>query len=711
MTTVSRPPTKRKSTSPSRKPAKRSVATGSGRRTRKASKRAPRVHPRRIVVLIAIVVLAGLGLMFQLVRVQAFGAERYLNYGESQRLRSVEIAGGRGRILDRSGVALSVSLPTPTIAADPRLITDPSGTARVLAPLVGVDVGTLEQRFLRPDSAFAYVSRQVSDEVAAEVEALELPGIYTYEEAARYNPLGESFARSVLGRVDTDHRGVSGLELEFGDELRGTPGQLLFERAKNGTAIPGGVYELEEAIPGADVQITLDRTLQFETERLLQQQVADTNADGGVVIIMVPGTGEILSMASVSRTDDGRVVVTGENRALSWVYEPGSVLKAVTFAGVFEADLAEVDTFTNVPYAKTIFDKEYTDDHFHNDEWWTPVDIMRESSNIGTIQWAEKLGNQGLYSTLTDFGFGSASTLRFPYEENGLLREADVWSGTSLPSIAIGQGIAATPLQVIQSFNIIANGGVYVPPKLVMGTSAPNGELREPPYEPSRRIVEQSTADKLTTMLESVVESGTGRAAAIPGYLAAGKTGTSWKPQPGGGYQDEEGKFHYVATFGGFLPADDPAVSILVVIDEPQGYESEISGGKAAAPLFAKLSRYALQHLRVPPSVASQAVDGSEGTVTGEDGRIRAETESERRIREAKEARERAEGEAAAKRAEQAAEDRAAAEAVDAEEAARAAEAEAERAAQEPDVPEEPEQPDQSDAAPEPEETPIDETQ
>lgn len=678
MTTLSRPPTRRKPSTSKRTAPKRPNRSGS----RRPRKKAPRVHPERIIVLILVVALAGAGLMFQLVRVQAFGAERYLDYGESQRLRSVEIAGGRGRILDRSGVALSVSLPTPTIAADPRLITDPSGTARALAPLVDVDAATLEQRFLRPDSAFAYVARQVSEEKAAEIAALELPGIYSYEEAARYNPLGESFARSVLGRVDTDHRGVSGLELEFGDELRGTPGQLLFERAKNGTAIPGGVYELEEAVPGADVQITLDRTLQFETERLLQQQVADTNADGGVVIIMVPGTGEILSMASVSRTDDGRVVVTGENKALSWVYEPGSVMKPVTFAGVFEADLAQLDTFTNVPYAKTIFDKEYTDDHFHHDEWWTPVDIMRESSNIGTIQWAEQLGDQGLYSTLTNFGFGAKSTLRFPYEENGLLREADTWSGTSLPSIAIGQGIAATPLQVIQSFNIIANGGVYVPPKLVMGTSAPNGELREPPYEPSRRIIEERTAERLTTMLESVVEAGTGRAAAIPGYLSAGKTGTSWKPQPGGGYQDEDGQFHYVATFGGFLPADDPAVSILVVIDEPRGYESEISGGKAAAPLFAKLSRYALQHLRVPPSIASQDVDGAEGTVTGEDGRIRAETESERRIREAREARERAEAEAAAKEANRIAAEKAAA----AEEEAAAKEEEA--AVPEPEEPE-----------------------
>ena len=608
-----------------------------------------------MIVLILTVGLAGAGLLFQLVRVQALGAEQYLSYGESQRLRSVEIAGGRGRILDRSGVALSVSLPTPTIAADPRLMTDPSGTAAALAPLVGVDAATLETRFVRPGSAFAYVSRQVSDELAAEVMALDLPGIYTYEEAARYNPLGDSLARSVLGRVDTDHSGVSGLELEFGDELRGTPGELLFERARDGTAIPGGLYELEDAVQGSDLQISIDRTLQFETERLLQQQVADTNADGGVVIIMVPGTGEILSMASVDRTDDGRVVVTGENRALTWIYEPGSVLKPVTFAGVFENDHADLDSFSNVAYAKTIFDKEFTDDHFHHEEWWSPIDIMRESSNIGTIQWAEKLGDEGLYSTLTDFGFGSQSTLRFPHEERGLLREVDGWSGTSLPSIAIGQGIAATPLQVIQSFNIIANGGVYVPPKLVMGTLSPTGELRSPPYEPSRRIIEESTAASLTTMLESVVESGTGRAAAIPGYLSAGKTGTSWKPQPGGGYQDENGQFHFVATFGGFLPADDPAVSILVVIDEPRGLESEISGGKAAAPLFAKLSRYTLQHLRVPPSISSEAVDAGAGTVTGEDGRVRTETETERRAREAREERERAEAEAARRRAEEAA--------------------------------------------------------
>ncbi len=622
-------------------------------------------------MLIVIFALAGGGLMFRLVQVQAFGTEEYLNYGESQRIRSVEIAGGRGRILDRSGVALAVSLPTPTIAADPRLIVDPANTARSLAPLVGVEAAVLEQRFRREGSQFAYVARQVTTEVAAAIEELELSGIYSYEEAARYNPLGNEFARSVLGRVDTDHRGVSGLELEFGDELRGVPGQLLFERAKDGTAIPGGVYELEDAVPGADVQISLDRTLQFETERLLQQQVVDTRADGGVVIIMEPSSGEILSMASASRTDDGDVVITGENRALSWIYEPGSVLKPVTFAGVFEAGLGSLDTAMDVAYEKVIYDKAFTDDHYHDTQWWTPVDIMRESSNIGTIQWAERLGEQGLHDTLSDFGFGNTSTLRFPYEEKGLLREVDTWSGTSLPSISIGQGIAATPLQILQSFNIIANGGVYVPPKLVLGTTGPNGELRQPPYEPSRRVIAESTAQKLVTMMESVVQSGTGRAAAIPGYPTAGKTGTSWKPQPGGGYQDELGRFHYVATFGGFLPADDPAVSILVVIDEPQGYESEISGGAAAAPLFAKLSRYALQHLRVPPSLVTSVDVGIE---TGDDGeRVRSETERERLVREQAEAEARAAAEAAAAKAEKQAQER----------AAIAAEEEAERAASE----------------------------
>ncbi len=432
-----------------------------------------------------------------------------------------------------------------------------------------------------------------------------------------------------MGRVDVDQVGASGIELAYTNELRGTPGRLRFERAKAGNAIPGGVYDITEAVAGDDVQISIDRTLQFETERLLQQQVAAANADGGVVIISRPSTGEVLAMASVGRNSSDDVVVVGENKALTWFYEPGSVMKPITFAGVFEAGLAELTSASDVPYKKTIYDKEFTDDHFHETKWWTPVDILRESSNIGTIQWAERLGSVALHDNLEAFGFGRKSTLTFPHESPGILRPVESWSGTGLPSISIGQGIAATPMQVIQAYNIIANDGVYVPPKLVLGTIASDGQLREPPYEPSRRIIAESTAQKLTAMMQSVVESGTGRAAAIPGYRSAGKTGTSWKPQPGGGYTDAEGRFHYVATFAGFLPADDPAVSILVVIDEPRGSDGEISGGKAAAPLFAKLSRYALQHLRVPPSVR-------DGGVASE--RIRTETELERTQRERDEA-------------------------------------------------------------------------
>ncbi len=608
-------------------------------------------------------VIAGLcafGLIAELARVQAFPDERLLAKGESQRIRSIEIAGGRGRILDRTGAALAVSLPTPTLAADPRLMVDPVGTAQVLAPLVGVEETTLAARFTRPDSKFAYVARQVTPEVAAAVAELELPGIYSYEESARFNPLGDEFARSILGRVNTDHEGISGLEAVYGKELEGEPGKLVVERSRGGTAIPGGVYELDDARHGADLQISIDRTLQFETERLLIDQVGAANADGGVVIIMDPKTGEVLAMASVGRNAAGEPVAVGENKALTWMYEPGSVMKPITFAGVFEEGLAELGTFNNVPYQKTIYDKDFTDDHFHHTEWWTPVDIMRESSNIGTIQWAEELGATRLHETLVDFGFGQPTSLRFPFQEKGLLSEVDSWSGTSLPSISIGQGIAATPMQVIQSFNIIATGGVYVPPKLVLGTTGPNGELREPPYEPSRRVISEDTAVKLIAAMEAVVTGGTGTSAGIPGYTTVGKTGTSWKPQPGGGYQDPDGNFHYVATFGGFLPAEDPSVSILVVIDEPRGDESEISGGKAAAPLFAKLSRYVLQHLRIPPSTINADIDGE---------KVRTETALEATKRKYEEAIAKTEEEKARAAAEEAAAEAAAQKAEEAEDA------------------------------------------
>ncbi len=560
---------------------------------------APASPQRRLFVIGLVLLLAASGLSFRLVRIQVMEPDRYLEWGESQRLRSLTLPAERGAILDRHGVVLATSIPRPTIWADPSAVVDPRATAQALSPVLGVEVERLEYLLSR-DSRFSYLGRQVDDSVAAAVLDLGLAGVFSYEEPSRFSPGGDEFARSILGRSDLDSLGISGVELQYDSILTGTPGELVFERAHSGAVIPTGEFDRTEAIPGSSIVLTIDQNLQFETERQLIDQVTATGGQNGIVLIMNNATGEILAMANVSRDADGVVRPSSENLSLTWNYEPGSIAKPFTFASVFEAGAGTTDEFINVADSMVIWDKEFTDDHPHALEYWSPVDILRESSNIGTISWANRVGADTLYDTLSDFGIGQGPILGFPNEAGGVLHDTDDWSGTSLPTIAIGQGVSTTPLQMLQAYATIANGGIRVPAQLVLGATGADGTFNPAPVEDPARVISEGTAADLTRMLTAVVEGGTGTRAGIPGYTTAGKTGTAWKPNPvDGGYEWADGR-RYVASFAGFLPADDPQVTILVVIDDPVGNQE--TGGRAAAPLFGSLSRYALSVLSIPPT-------------------------------------------------------------------------------------------------------------
>ncbi|NNE72081.1 MAG: penicillin-binding protein 2 [Acidimicrobiales bacterium] len=582
----------------------------------------------RFAAMVVVLVLGAVGLGYKLADIQLMHPDRYIAYGESQRLRDQVLPADRGPILDRNGLVLSVSDARQTIYTNPRLVADPRATAVALSPVLSVNVDELEAQLSR-DGHFAYLKRQVDDETAAAVEALELDGVFSIDEPRRSNPVGHEFARSVIGRTDVDNVGISGIEGMYDEVLTGTPGELAFEQAITGEAIPTGEYVLQPAVAGDSVQLTLDQTLQFETERQLLEQIDATCSNSGVVVIQETKTGEILAMATAARGDDGRVRVVGENRALTWSYEPGSIAKPLTFAGVFEAGLGEVNEYQDVPVELTMFadskyEKTFSDEHRWESKWWSPVEILRESSNVGTILWAQRLGEDRLHGTLSDFGIGQPTGLDFPGESNGSLTPTDEWSGTSLPTIAFGQGFAATPMQMVQAYSTIANGGMSVPPRLVQGTLSASGEFSPAPIGEPHRVISAETAEKVTGMLTAVVEDGgTGTYAQIHGYRTAGKTGTAWKPV-NGSYRDEAGNRHIIASFAGFLPADDPLITILVVMDDPCGDLD--TGGRAAAPLFAELSRYTLLHLRVPPTVETSATDQN-----GEKARTAEEIEAEAR--------------------------------------------------------------------------------
>jgi cell division protein FtsI (penicillin-binding protein 3) len=298
--------------------------------------------------------------------------------------------------------------------------------------------------------------------------------------------------------------------------------------------------------------------------------------------------------------ETGELVANGGNAALTSVFEPGSVNKIITLAAAIEEGVVSPTTHLDVPDHLQVSDHLFTDSHPHPTSSWTPTDIMATSSNIGTIMLGRQLGPERIDDYLHRFGFGERTAIDFPNESGGLLLPVDNWSGTSIGSIPIGQGVAVTAMQMLAAYNVIANGGVYVEPSLVLGTRGPDGAIAPVAAPGSHRVVSEQTADQVRDMLVAVVEAGTGQEAAIEGYTVAGKTGTARKPQANGTYQDASG-YHYVTTFAGFVPAQDPQLSIIIVIDEPSNgyYASQVT-----APVFAELARYGLRQFRIPPPTA-----------------------------------------------------------------------------------------------------------
>jgi len=580
------------------RPSEHRTRAGQGARAPRVPRPAPVARPeRRRLALTAFLAVLLLAVVAKLVHVQVIEPDRFVEVGQSQRLRTVQLEANRGRILDREGRDLALSVLRPTVFADPSQIDDPLRTARRLAPVLDMPVGDLLDR-LDGDGQFAYLSRRIDDGLAAKVVELDLEGIHLLEEPARFTPSGD-LARSIIGKVAPDQTGATGVELLYDDLLTGTAGEVTYERARDGGTIAAGGQTRTPPRPGSDVVLTLDRSLQYETERVLSEQVDELGAKGGTVIISQPATGEILALANITRDEDERIITAGANRAVIDVFEPGSVNKVITIAAALEEGLVEPDTEIVVSERLPVADHVFTEGHPRATGPMSVTQILAESSNVGTIKIAQQLGKERIDSYLRSFGFGTRSALGFPNESPGLLLPTDQWSGTSIGSIPIGQGIAVTAMQMLDAYNVIANDGVHVPPRLVAATVDGDGERRPVEVGGSRRVVSAETAAQVREMLVEVVDSGTGKQAAVPGYSVGGKTGTARKPQDTGTYRDRAGNYRYVAAFTGMVPAEDPELSIIVVIDEPT---ANIYGGSAAAPVFADLAKFALNRFRIPPA-------------------------------------------------------------------------------------------------------------
>lgn len=565
---------------------------------------------QRSVVLLLVLGCVLSAVAARLVQVQVLDAPRYAQLGLDQRLRKVTLAAERGSMFDRNGALLAVSTPAQTVWADPRLVEDPSTHAAKLAPLLGVDEGVLLERLARRSSRFVYLARKVDGDVAAAVKALELPGVGLVPESSRRYPGGSS-AGPVLGFVGTDNNGLGGLEYGQETALRGRVGKLVVERDVAGRAIPNATNHLEPALPGRDLVLTLDQSLQYAAESVLAGEVDASRSAAGIAIVMDVRTGDVLAMANVdgatADTPAGSAGAKARNRAVVDVYQPGSTNKVITMAGALEEGLVSPGTVLNVPDQLLVGDHVFRDNERHDPTDLTVADILAESSNVGTIKIGAMLGKERIQEYLLAFGLGRKTGLGFPGEEEGILLDPKRWVSTSMGTVPIGNGVAVTALQMLDVYATIANGGVWRQPRLIAATVDRSGERRDAPQGRTRRVVSARTAAQLTTMLEGVVSYGTGAMARVPGYTVAGKTGTARKPLAGGGgYSDA-----YIASFIGFAPAKDPRVAVAVILDDPG---TAIYGGTVAAPAFARIMRAALRTLRVPPDAVAKDSQASAPT-------------------------------------------------------------------------------------------------
>lgn len=565
----------------------------------------------RLRWLLAIYVLVAAVIVGQLARVQLVDSSGYADRSAAQRARTIELAGERGRIYDRDGDVLATTIQSATVYADPRAFrggrtpdgltvppaSDPHEAAQQLAPLLGRDADDLVER-MQQEAHFVYLARQLDHTVGQEVLTLGIDGVGVIGEPRRVYPAG-GLAGQVVGFTGIDNEGLQGLEARYDDLLRGRPGMLALERAPGGLDIASGVRELIPSEPGTDLVLTLDRDVQAVAERAASEAVAAHGAVGASVVVIEVATGDVLAMASSPTFDPNHRrdadPATWRNRAVTDVFEPGSTQKALTIAAAIEEGLVDEDSVFEVPSGVRIGNKTFTDSTRQETTDRTLTEVMERSSNVGTIVVAQELGPELLESYLRSFGEGTSLGTGFPGEASGLLPASSGWWDTSLPTIAIGQGVAVTLLQLANSYATIANDGVAVTPRILRGTVGDDGRLTPSPEPVERRVVSAATAEQVQRMLEQVVagEAGTGSRAAVDGFRVAGKTGTARKPNPDArGYSDK-----YVASFVGFAPVEDPQLVVGVMIDEPFPYY----GGVVAAPVFSEVMEAALASRRVRP--------------------------------------------------------------------------------------------------------------
>ena len=554
----------------------------------------------RLILLAAGAVAGFLALAARCAQLQIVSSRALLDLARSQQERTIVLDPPRGPILDRNDKELAMSLEVDSVFADPSLVGDPAAAARRLAPLLGMKAADLRDR-LAGDRSFVWLRRKVDPGLRRRVQDLGLRGIGFVRESRRYYPK-RVLAAHVLGSCGIDNQGLAGLEFAYDAVVKGVPGRMMFVRDGRGERVLD--HSRTEATPGQGLRLTLDEVIQHVVERELDAVMESTRALGATVVVLRPQTGEVLALASRPTFDPNDYSAAREearrNRAVTDYYEPGSTFKVFTAAAALEQGRVRPNEVIwcengSIVVARHRFNEDRRP--FGN---LTFTDVLARSSNVGAIKVARRLPPGEFLGAIRAFGFGRRTGIDLPGEGPGMLRDLDDWSGLSQASMAIGQEVGTTPVQLAAALGAVANGGLWVRPRVVESQVAPDG--RRLPARPAgarerRRVISESAARHLRRMLQSVTtaEEGTGRAAAVPGYTVGGKTGTAQKVDASGRYA----RGRYVSWFGGFVPADDPALVIVVMVDEPRG--PRFHGGDVAAPVFSRVALPVLQYLQVPP--------------------------------------------------------------------------------------------------------------
>ncbi|MFQ6672903.1 MAG: peptidoglycan D,D-transpeptidase FtsI family protein, partial [Candidatus Tectimicrobiota bacterium] len=556
------------------------------------------MNPRyrfRIVIIMGLLAIGYGAVVAKLVYLQLLTGPRLEALAVRQRQGMVSLKPERGNLLDRRGKALAVSLEAASVYAHPEDVVDVQGTARALAPLLQLKPAEVQRQLVK-DRPFVWLRRQVDPPTAEGVRGLERQGVHLVSESKRFYPRRQ-LSGHLLGFVGLDNQGLEGVELAYNEALNGEGGWVLVEKDAKGRGLTLSQAVLKPPSAGLDVRLTIDEVIQYVVEKELSAQVAATQARGGLAVVVEPSSGAVLAMARVpsfnpnsfSRFHPGQ----WRNRAITDPYEPGSTFKLLVAAAALESGLVrEGDRLFCEEGAITVKGVTIRD---HKDfGWLTFADVIARSSNVGAIKVAQKVGPERLYRYARAFGVGQKTGIDLPGEQPGLLRSPREWSGLSLASLAIGQEVAATPLQMLMAYAAVANGGILKRP-YVIDAFLKDGRVRwRAQPRVIRRVVAPSIARRLTKLLVRVVDQGTGRAAAVEGYTVAGKTGTAQK------FDLEAGRYardRYVASFIGFAPAKSPAFAMLVLVDEPRG---TVYGGTVAAPVFARAARQILRYLHIP---------------------------------------------------------------------------------------------------------------